>query len=123
MDDEYIAEACIDDSISDYDYENIITEEFSTLRTDKRLVLVIYDITNNKKRLKLAKLLAGYGFRIQKSCFEAMLTIQKYEKLLSEINPYVEKNDSVRVYKIRGDGAITVFGKDDSVIEEEIIII
>ena len=39
----------------------------------KVYVLIIYDIIENKKRTKLAKFLQGYGFRIQKSAFEAML--------------------------------------------------
>ena len=38
---------------------------------DKVFVLIIYDIVDNKRRLKLAKFLAGYGFRVQKSAFEA----------------------------------------------------
>lgn len=32
--------------------------------------LVIYDIISNKRRLKLSKLLEGYGMRVQRSCFE-----------------------------------------------------
>ena len=50
---------------------------FETLSEDSKekkvYVLIIYDIIENKKRTKLAKFLQGYGFRIQKSAFEAML--------------------------------------------------
>ncbi|MDR2089282.1 MAG: CRISPR-associated endonuclease Cas2 [Clostridiales Family XIII bacterium] len=92
-------------------------------RSGKYFVLVIYDITENKKRSKLAKMLMGFGFRIQKSAFEAMLPPNKYEKLLKELKPFATDEDSIRVYKIRGEGAITVFGKDDSVTGEEVIVI
>ena len=39
-------------------------------KSDNFLVLVIYDITDDKKRLKIAKILKSYGYRIQKSAFE-----------------------------------------------------
>jgi CRISPR-associated protein Cas2 len=52
----------------------------------------------------------GFGFRIQKSAFEAMLPPNKYEKLLKALPSFVTETDSVRVYKIRGEGAVTVFG-------------
>lgn len=46
----------------DEDYFFQIEDEI----TDDRLfILIIYDITNNSKRVKFAKLLLGYGFRIQ----------------------------------------------------------
>lgn len=48
-------------------------------------VLVIYDITDNKHRLKISKLLDSYGTRVQKSCYEAKLTSVQYQKLLRDI--------------------------------------
>ena len=63
----------------DEDYYFQISEE---LESDKEFILIIYDIVENKKRVKFAKLLSGYGIRVQKSAFEAMLTKQRYNKLL-----------------------------------------
>ena len=72
----------------DEDYFFQIEDEI----TDDRLfILIIYDITNNSKRVKFAKMLLGYGFRIQKSAFEAVLTKTKYEKLKQEIPEFVNK--------------------------------
>lgn len=105
---------------STHDFE---IEAFSTTGTGKLFVLVIYDIIENKKRTKLAKMLNGFGFRIQKSAFEAMLSRPKYDKLIEKLRPFVSDSDSIRVYKIRGEGAITVMGRDDSVADEEVIII
>ena len=50
--------------IEDENYFFNIEEE---PENDKVFVLIIYDIVENKKRVKLSKLLLGYGFRIQKS--------------------------------------------------------
>ena len=45
------------------DYYFQIAEE---LEDDKQFILIIYDITDNRRRLKFAKLLEGYGKRVQK---------------------------------------------------------
>ena len=47
----------------DEDYYFQISEE---LESDKEFILIIYDIVENKKRVKFAKLLSGYGIRVQK---------------------------------------------------------
>ena len=44
-------------------------------------LLVIYDIVSNKRRNAFAKAMNGYGFRVQKSAFEAMVTKALYRKL------------------------------------------
>lgn len=90
---------------------------------DKVFVLIIYDITDNKKRLKLSKLLLGYGFRIQKSAFEAVITKKKYKELLSRLPSFAGTDDSIRVYKIIGKGQVTAFGKAEEEKTEDIIII
>lgn len=76
------------------------------------------------KRGKFAKLLLGYGFRIQKSAFEAVITRQKLEKLKSEIPHYIDKvEDSVRLYQIRGKGQVTSWGKEEKYSTDDIILI
>jgi len=89
----------------------------------KLLVLVIYDIVSNKKRTKLAKFLCGYGFRVQKSAFEAHLSQDLYNKLLSEIEEYVSSEDSVRIYKIIGSSTVTVFGQEKDYSNDDVVII
>ena len=63
------------------DRENYFFDIQDSSENDKVFVLIIYDIVENRKRVKLAKLLQGYGFRIQKSAFEAVVTKKKYKKL------------------------------------------
>lgn len=89
---------------------------------DKLFVLIIYDISEDKKRLKLSKLLLGYGFRIQQSAFEAIISKRKYKELLEKIPAFVSAEDSIRVYKIIGKGQVIKFGTLEKEQEEIIII-
>lgn len=91
--------------------------------SDKVYILVIYDIINNKKRNKLAKLLKGYGFRIQKSAFEAKISSSKYRKLLKELEAFGSAEDCIRVYKIIGNGQVVTIGKPRANIDIEDVII
>lgn len=87
-------------------------------------VLIIYDIVNNKKRNAFAKKMAGYGYRVQKSAFEARLSMQKYHKLLEEIPALIDAaKDSVRVYKMTEFGQVSLFGQNLTIENEDVIII
>lgn len=97
------------------------TDSYQT--DNKVFVLVIYDIIENKKRVKLAKKLQGYGFRIQKSAFEAKLPEKKYQQLLSELKVFESETDSIRVYRIIGSGNVTVFGEEKDTELEDVVVI
>lgn len=103
----------------DYFFQTI--EEFH----DNRLfILIIYDIVDNKRRVKFAKYLQGYGDRVQKSAFEALLSARKYDKLVREIPYYIDqKEDSVRVYKITGKSQMLSWGTMQDWDSEEVILI
>ena len=75
------------------------------------------------KRVRLAKFLQGYGFRVQKSAFEALISFSLYNKLLREIGVYVDEEDSIRIYKIVGQGQVTILGKNEKVQNGDCIII
>lgn len=94
-----------------------------SVENDKVFVLIIYDITENKTRVKLSKLLLGYGFRIQKSAFEAVITKKKYKELLKQLPTFTSSTDSIRVYKIIGKGQVVSFGKVEESKNEDIIVI
>lgn len=98
--------------------------EFAEEEQDNKvLVLIIYDIIDNAKRVKFAKFLQGYGVRVQKSAFEAKITKKKYEKLLKQIPLYIGRDDNVRVYRIHGQGRITAWGTSNDCNQEDIILI
>lgn len=90
----------------------------------KMLVLIIYDIVDNKRRTKLANYLCGYGFRIQKSSFEAVLDIRQYKAMMRGLTVYINENeDSIRIYKIIGYSGVTVVGQKQDYLCEEVIIV
>lgn len=103
--------------------EDYFFEIAEKTESDKVFVLIIYDITSNKTRLKLSKLLQGYGFRIQKSAFEAIISKKKYEELLRKLPSYVDTMDSIRVYKIIGKGQVVSFGTSVEKEQEDIVVI
>ena len=86
-------------------------------------VLVIYDIIKTKTRTKFAKTLQGYGFRVQKSAFEAIIDERLYNQLIKEIPTLINpEEDKVRVYKIRGVGEVKLLGNSKAIKAEETII-
>lgn len=104
--------------IEDYSWDTEIE-----VNHNKVYVLIIYDISDTKMRTKLAKHLSGYGFRVQKSAFEALLPKNKYRKLLDELPRFVTKDDSIKVYKMVGSGQVTSFGRNEEIQAEDVILI
>ncbi len=110
----------LDDLPEEDDYYFQLSEDSGS---DRVFVLVIYDIIDNKRRVKFAKLLQGYGMRVQKSAFEAIIPKRKYEKLLKEIPEHITEEDNVRVYKIIGNGQVVTWGNTGHEEPEDIILI
>jgi len=64
-------------------------------------ILVTYDIPDDKRRGKIAKILEAYGERVQYSVFECDLAERQETKLLKELQQVVtEAEDSIRVYRL-----------------------
>lgn len=104
--------------------ENYFWNTEEAMAEKKIYTLIIYDIVDNRKRVAFAKMMKGYGFRVQKSAFEAMISESLYRKLLAEIPRAINvATDSVRIYKIRGYGEVNLFGQNPSIENEEVIII
>lgn len=100
------------------------TEDEQIDITEKNVyVLITYDIVDNKKRNKLVKFLKGYGFRVQKSCFEALISLTQFKKLKARIGQFATDEDSIRVYRISGKGQVTCFGNNVEIENKSVIII
>ena len=68
------------------------------------LVLVVYDITSDKRRNKLAIFLEGYGRRVQDSVFECFLNLVEMRELYQQVAKRIdEADDDVRFYWISAD--------------------
>ncbi len=88
------------------------------------LILVIYDITCQKRRVKLAKKLLGYGERVQNSAFECHLTMKQYQQMINQIVKLIDEEvDLLRVYRLTGNTEIKVWGKVRETYNEDIVII
>lgn len=83
----------------------------------KKFYTVSYDIEEDRVRNKIARLLKGFGERVQKSVYEVQLDEKQLEKLSRIVENLIGKEDSVRWYclcencqklvKISGVGTLT----------------
>ena len=63
--------------------------------------VISYDISDNRRRNQLAKVLKGFGTRVQYSVFEAHLNPTQYEDLKRAVARVVDvSEDSVRYYAL-----------------------
>lgn len=69
--------------------------------------IVSYDITDDKRRRKISKILGGYGFRVQYSVYECELDVRKIADLRKRLKPLVKSGvgESVRFYLLCADCA------------------
>ncbi|MEW6097555.1 MAG: CRISPR-associated endonuclease Cas2 [bacterium] len=64
-------------------------------------IVISYDVLDDKRWLKISKILESYGKRVQFSVFECNLTQSQLIKLQERIKKVVvTKEDSVRFYEL-----------------------
>ena len=57
------------------------------------MYIVSYDIKSNKLRNKIAKVMEGYGIRVQYSVFECKLTKLQYEQMYEKLVNMMQDED------------------------------
>lgn len=62
-------------------------------------VIIAYDITNNKARRKLVRLLDKYGLRLQKSVYLCQITKGQFRRMQQELHSLYFKLQSGRHHK------------------------
>jgi CRISPR-associated protein Cas2 len=73
------------------------------------LVVVVYDIADDKRRLKLSNFLEGHGRRVQYSVFECFLTLDEMRQLHQALQKRIKpEEDNVRLYWISKDAVSRV---------------
>ncbi len=79
-------------------------------------VVISYDISDDKRRRKVATIMEGYGYRVQFSVFECDLTADQLQKVKRELRRYVKAKEmeSIRFYPLPKDAVekIEVMGYD-----------
>jgi len=68
------------------------------------LTVFSYDVSKDKNRRKIAKLLEDNATRVQYSVFETRMTRQKAETIAQRLAACLNDGDSLRVYVIGHDG-------------------
>ena len=68
--------------------------------SQERLWVIAYDSPSNKRRRKLAKLLEGYGERLQWSVFECRLQPHQVARLRQLLARIATADDSVRIWGV-----------------------
>lgn len=67
----------------------------------KKLILIAYDIQDDKRRAKCAELLETYGVRVNFSVFECMLSDAQYTKVMQKLELLIHpKYDKIVCYPI-----------------------
>lgn len=74
----------------------------------KQFILVSYDISNDKRRLKIMKALEDHGRRVQYSVFECHLRPKEIVRLKNRLTPLVNPKDwdSIRFYYLCYDDVL-----------------
>ena len=89
--------------------------------------LVSYDISNNKKRRKIVKILEDYGDRVQESVFELPglddALWQKCRTRLKKIE--LDETESIRIYELceRCRKTVAILGRGEAFEEPEVYIV
>jgi CRISPR-associated protein Cas2 len=62
-------------------------------------VVISYDVTDDKRRTRVLKLLKGYGTHVQYSVFQCDLTTQQLAQVDRDLRQLIDRHtDSVRCY-------------------------
>ncbi|WP_166426192.1 CRISPR-associated endonuclease Cas2 [Paraglaciecola sp. 20A4] len=65
-----------------------------------KLWLICYDISDDKRRYHVSRLLEGYGERVQLSAFECRLTPSHFTALRNALRRIVGSDDIVHYYSV-----------------------
>ena len=66
---------------------------------EKHFYVVVYDISNDKRRVRLHKRLQDYGSPVQFSVFECLLEEDRYQAMMNMIQKTIKpRKDQVRIY-------------------------
>lgn len=73
------------------------------------MVIVVYDIPDDKRRTRLANFLEGYGRRVQYSVFECFISLDEMRLLYAKVKTKVKLDeDNVRFYWLSSEATSNV---------------
>ncbi|MDX9882063.1 MAG: CRISPR-associated endonuclease Cas2 [Prolixibacteraceae bacterium] len=64
----------------------------------KQFVVVAYDVADDRRRQKIAKVLVGYGIRCNESVFECLLTEPKIRNMQQQLLKLADESEDIILY-------------------------
>jgi len=86
---------------------------------EQPLYAVVYDITDDKERRKVDRVLTGFGFRVQKSVFECRMGRGDKALLTGQLTRLELKTGTVKMYRVYAGVATVVIGQPSSSPDDE----
>ena len=68
------------------------------MRAKKNFIVVAYDVSDDRRRNRVVKLLEKVGVRVNYSVFECLLTDAQYEKLRNDIGGKIKPREDAVIY-------------------------
>jgi CRISPR-associated protein Cas2 len=87
--------------------------------------IISYDISDDRKRNRVAKILLDYGTRVQYSVFECNLDNNLLKKMTSRVTKLVSEDDSLRIYTLcaKCKTTVKVIGRGKVTEDEKVYIL
>ena len=89
-------------------------------------IVVVYDISNDRRRTKLHTRLKDFGTPVQYSVFECILDGKEFERMKKAVNRIIRpRQDHVRYYVVCADcqKKITVTGRKEITSKPDVIVV
>ena len=83
--------------------------------------VIAYDISDDKRRLRMAKELERWGNRTQFSVFECDLDEREEREMLARLSKMCHDGDALRIYRLCAEclGKTTIIGGKDLATDED----
>lgn len=88
--------------------------------------VIAFDISGDRIRARVVKILSEYAYRVQESVFEGIMSKESLEEMQTKIAKIIDKkSDSVRVYPLCGkcEPEVKIMGIGVKVEEVDYIIL
>ena len=94
----------------------------------REFYLICYDISDEKRLSKIAKVMEGFGVRVLYSVFECWISSKDFERMKLKVEKLMDpEEDKVRYYKLCANCREFVehigYGKDKRAVTEEEVVI
>lgn len=96
------------------------------MSNERTFYVLAYDLSDDRRRAKIARLMESMGERVQGSVFEAWLTPAELNRLIAKAKKVMnEREDSLRIYALCAAcrGKIRVEGQGKPLAPPDVVIV